>query len=50
MQSNSVRSVSENEPKTQEKYELMTKNEGSSKKIDLREAVILSELLNRKYF
>jgi hypothetical protein len=40
----------ENEPKKHTIHEKMTNIESSSKKFDLREAVIFSELLNRKYF
>jgi hypothetical protein len=43
-------SESKNEPKTHQLTEKRTKIIGLSRKFNLREAVIFSELLNRKYF
>ena len=42
--------ASGNDSKTLENPPQVAKNEGFPKKFDLREAVIFSELLNRKYF
>jgi len=47
---NSLRQVPENAPKTHPIYEQITKKGGLAKRFNLREAVIFSELLNRKYF
>ncbi|MEI6059168.1 MAG: hypothetical protein WCR72_00595 [Bacteroidota bacterium] len=45
-----ARDASGNDSKTLENPPQVAKNEGFPKKFDLREAVIFSELLNRKYF
>jgi hypothetical protein len=50
VQTNFPRNEAEHEQKKQQMHEKLTSDENLPKRFDLREAVIFSELLNRKYF